>query len=111
MHQPRLEELHRRVETRGLDDASHLLLGELLRLRQRGLLLILAGRPEAISAAQDFDLQAVPLHPLSGEESETVITGLLRSADPFRQGGGRPYSKADRSRFLDVLEREVRAAK
>ena len=35
----------------------------------------------------------------------------LRSADPFRQGGGRPYSKADRSRFLDVLEREVRAAK
>jgi uncharacterized protein YaiI (UPF0178 family) len=35
----------------------------------------------------------------------------LRSADPFRQGGGRPFSKADRSRFLDVLEREVRAAK
>ena len=35
----------------------------------------------------------------------------LRSADPFRQGGGKPYSKADRSRFLDVLEREVRAAK
>ena len=35
----------------------------------------------------------------------------LRSADPFRQGGGRPFSKADRSRFLDVLEREVRASK
>ena len=35
----------------------------------------------------------------------------LRSADPFRQGGGRPFSKADRSRFLEVLEREVRAAK
>lgn len=35
----------------------------------------------------------------------------LRSADPFRQGGGRPYSKADRSRFLEVLERVVRAAK
>ncbi len=35
----------------------------------------------------------------------------LRSADPFRQGGGRPYSKADRSRFLDVLDRVVRAAK
>lgn len=34
----------------------------------------------------------------------------LRAADPFRQGGGRPFSKADRSRFLDVLEREVRAA-
>jgi uncharacterized protein YaiI (UPF0178 family) len=35
----------------------------------------------------------------------------LRSADPFRQGGGRPYSKADRSRFLEVLERAVRSAK
>ena len=35
----------------------------------------------------------------------------LRSADPFRQGGGRPFSKADRSRFLDVMERVVRSAK
>lgn len=35
----------------------------------------------------------------------------LRSADPFRQGGGRPFSKSDRSRFLEVLERVVRQAK
>lgn len=34
----------------------------------------------------------------------------LRAADPFRQGGGRPFSKADRSRFLDTMERELRAA-
>ncbi|MFV2033538.1 MAG: YaiI/YqxD family protein [Halocynthiibacter sp.] len=34
----------------------------------------------------------------------------LRAADPFRQGGGRPFSKADRSRFLQGLEREIRAA-
>ncbi|MCI2399456.1 YaiI/YqxD family protein [Aliiroseovarius subalbicans] len=34
----------------------------------------------------------------------------LRAADPFRQGGGRAFSKADRSRFLDALERAVRAA-
>lgn len=34
----------------------------------------------------------------------------LRAADPFRQGGGRPFSKADRSRFLDTLERELRKA-
>jgi uncharacterized protein YaiI (UPF0178 family) len=34
----------------------------------------------------------------------------LRSADPFRQGGGRPFSKADRSRFLDALETMVRKA-
>ena len=34
----------------------------------------------------------------------------LRAADPFRQGGGRAFSKADRSRFLDGLERAVQAA-
>ncbi len=34
----------------------------------------------------------------------------LRAADPFRQGGGKPFYKADRSRFLDTLEREVRFA-
>jgi uncharacterized protein len=32
----------------------------------------------------------------------------LRAADPFRQGGGRLFSKADRSRFLEVLDRVVR---
>ncbi len=35
----------------------------------------------------------------------------LRAADPFRQGGGKAFSKADRSRFLDALEREVQRAK
>lgn len=34
----------------------------------------------------------------------------LRSADPFRQGGGRAFSRADRSRFLDALDRTTRAA-
>ncbi|MEO1536132.1 MAG: YaiI/YqxD family protein [Pseudomonadota bacterium] len=32
----------------------------------------------------------------------------LRAADPFRQGGGRAFSKADRSRFLDALDRALR---
>ncbi len=32
----------------------------------------------------------------------------LRAADPFRQGGGRPFSNADRSRFLDALDRALR---
>jgi uncharacterized protein YaiI (UPF0178 family) len=32
----------------------------------------------------------------------------LRSADPFRQGGGRSFSRADRSRFLDMLDRVLR---
>ena len=34
----------------------------------------------------------------------------LRAADPFRQGGDKGFTKADRSRFLDALERELRAA-
>jgi len=35
----------------------------------------------------------------------------LRAADPFRQGGGKGFTKADRSRFLDSLERALRQAK
>ncbi|WP_114964654.1 YaiI/YqxD family protein [Alkalilacustris brevis] len=34
----------------------------------------------------------------------------LRAADPFRQGGGRPFSRADRARFLDAMERAARRA-
>jgi uncharacterized protein len=56
----------------------------------------------------------------NGEELTTANIGMvlatrdlmadLRSADPFRQGGGKLFSKADRSRFLDVLDRMLRAA-
>lgn len=36
----------------------------------------------------------------------------LRAANPLGAGGGgKPFGKADRSRFLDALERELRAAK
>ena len=34
----------------------------------------------------------------------------LRAADPFRQGGGKPFGKTDRSRFLNALEQQIRAA-
>ena len=34
----------------------------------------------------------------------------LRAADPFRQGGGKGFSKADRSRFLDALDQALRRA-
>ena len=34
----------------------------------------------------------------------------IRAADPFHQGRGKSFSKADRSRFLDTLERLVRQA-
>ena len=33
----------------------------------------------------------------------------LRAADPFRQGGGKTFSKADRSRFREALERVLRS--
>jgi uncharacterized protein len=32
----------------------------------------------------------------------------LRAADPFRPGGGRPFSRADRARFLEALEAALR---
>jgi len=34
----------------------------------------------------------------------------LRAADPFRQGGGKPFSKQDRARFTDQLDRMLTAA-
>lgn len=34
----------------------------------------------------------------------------LRAADPFRQGGGRPFSRADRARFSDQLDRCLQTA-
>ncbi|MBT0957367.1 YaiI/YqxD family protein [Alphaproteobacteria bacterium KMM 3653] len=34
----------------------------------------------------------------------------LRSADPFRQGGGKAFSKADRARFLSTLDTRLRRA-
>jgi uncharacterized protein YaiI (UPF0178 family) len=56
----------------------------------------------------------------NGEELTAANVGMalatrdlmqdLRSADPFRQGGGKLFGKADRSRFLDVLDRVLRQA-
>lgn len=53
-----------------------------------------------------------------GQELSTANIGMvlatrdlmtdLRSADPFRQGGGKGFTKADRSRFLDMLDRILR---
>jgi len=54
----------------------------------------------------------------NGEELTAANVGMalatrdlmadLRAADPFRQGGGKLFAKADRSRFLDVLDRLLR---
>lgn len=35
----------------------------------------------------------------------------LRAADPFRQGGGRAFARADRARFLEALDRALGAAR
>jgi uncharacterized protein YaiI (UPF0178 family) len=55
---------------------------------------------EAVSAANIGNLLA----------TRDLMTDL-RAADPFRQGGGKGFTKADRSRFLDALERAVRRAR
>ena len=34
----------------------------------------------------------------------------IRAANPFATGGGRPFSKSDRSRFLQALDAELRRA-
>ena len=57
----------------------------------------------------------------SGEVLNTANIGMvlatrdlmadLRAADPFRQGGGKSFGKADRSRFLEALDRALRSAK
>lgn len=56
----------------------------------------------------------------TGEELTAANVGMalatrdlmadLRAADPFRQGGGKSFGKADRSRFRDVLDRVLRRA-
>lgn len=35
----------------------------------------------------------------------------LRAADPFRQGGGKGFTKTDRSRFLNAMEDALRRSK
>ncbi len=51
-----------------------------------------------------------PLTELNVREALAMrdLAADLRAADPFRQGGGKAFAKADRSRFLDALERMLR---
>jgi len=56
----------------------------------------------------------------NGEELTTANIGMvlatrdlmtdLRAADPFHQGRGKMFGRAERSRFLDVLDRILRRA-
>jgi uncharacterized protein YaiI (UPF0178 family) len=68
-------------------------------------------------AARVIEGGAAVLKP-NGEELSAKNIGMvlatrdlmsdLRSADPFRQGGAKPFSKTDRSRFLEAMERVMR---
>jgi uncharacterized protein YaiI (UPF0178 family) len=54
--------------------------------------------------------EALTAHNIGQVLATRDLMADLRAADPFRQGGGKGFTKADRSRFLDGLERAVRAA-
>ncbi|PQO23425.1 YaiI/YqxD family protein [Rhodobacteraceae bacterium WD3A24] len=47
---------------------------------------------------------------IGGRLATRDLMADLRAADPFRQGGGRGFDRADRSRFLNALERAMQGA-
>jgi hypothetical protein len=61
---------------------------------------VLAPNGEVLTAANVGERQAM-----------RDLMSDLRAADPFLQGGGRPFGRQDRSRFLVALERSLRAAR
>lgn len=65
---------------------------------------------EAGGAALRHDGEAFTLANIGNQLAMRDLMADLRAADPFRQGGGKPFGKADRSRFLQSLDRMVRAA-
>ena len=62
--------------------------------------LVLKHNGEALSAANIGNVLAT-----------RDLMADLRAADPFRQGGGKSFTKSDRSRFLNALETTLRKAK
>jgi uncharacterized protein YaiI (UPF0178 family) len=65
---------------------------------------------EAGAAVLGPDGQAFTTANVGARLATRDLMADLRAADPFRQGGGRPFSKADRARCLEALERAVRTA-
>lgn len=47
---------------------------------------------------------------IGGRLATRDLMADIRAADPFAKGGGKAFSKADRARFLDALDRELRKA-
>ena len=56
-------------------------------------------KPNGEALTQDNVREALAMRDLAAD---------LRAADPFRQGGGKGFTKADRSRFRDALDRLLR---
>lgn len=66
------------------DDATHTLLGEVARLAQARLLILLASRVESTPAPDDGQGLVIVVGPLSDSEAEWAIDGLLNTGDPFQ---------------------------
>jgi uncharacterized protein YaiI (UPF0178 family) len=66
---------------------------------------------EADAAVLGPDGQAFTTANMGARLATRDLMADLRAADPFRQGGGRPFSKGDRARFLEALERAVRTSR
>ncbi len=71
-------------------------------------------------AARAVEAGALVLKPNGERLTEANIGNILatrdlmtdlRAADPFRQGGGKAFGKADRARFRDALDRVLRLTK
>ena len=56
------------------------------------------------------DGQILDIANIGGRLATRDLMQDIRAADPFHQGGGRAFSKADRSRFLQSLDRLARLA-
>lgn len=66
---------------------------------------------EAGAAAVRHDGEAFSAANIGNQLAMRDLMADLRAADPFRQGGGKSFTKADRSRFLQTLDRLVRTAR
>lgn len=60
---------------------------------------------KAGSHVLQHDGQVLNLANIGGRLATRDLMQDIRAADPFHQGGGQAFSKADRSRFLQALDR------
>lgn len=56
------------------------------------------------------DGEALTQANIGGRAATRDLMADIRAANPFHQGGGRPFSKSDRSRFLQALDTALTAA-